>query len=72
VYIELNFYILFYFSFYSKGATCLTESYIDARVVDSKEMPGQIFTPNQQCQQIWGNDSYICQVNKPMKSHYTF
>ncbi|XP_063418817.1 A disintegrin and metalloproteinase with thrombospondin motifs 7-like [Mytilus trossulus] len=45
----------------SKGATCLTESFKDARVVDSKNMPGQVFTPNQQCQQIWGNQSYICQ-----------
>lgn len=45
----------------SKGSTCLTERFSDAKVVDSKEMPGQVFNPNQQCQQIWGNDSYICQ-----------
>ncbi|KAL5007656.1 hypothetical protein ScPMuIL_016462 [Solemya velum] len=45
----------------SNGATCLTESISAPGIPDvSSEIPGQTYSPDEQCRMIWGQNSYYC------------
>ncbi|XP_060068187.1 uncharacterized protein LOC132548348 [Ylistrum balloti] len=41
------------------GYSCLSDSYEDVGV-ESTEVPGQLFNPDEQCRLIWGPTSYLC------------
>jgi hypothetical protein len=59
--------ILFLLIYIREGSTCLTSKRPNVtdilEVVNSTlDLPGQDYTPDDQCRMIWGPTSYLCRV----------